>query len=489
MKKILFWSAVTILAAVSCNKIEDEVPATQSNVPSFVASVDGAETKTVIEGMKSYWNGTEGIRVLDGVLPNGKVYTATVEPMAQTATFTEVDNTSLEDGVDYLAVYPEGPAGSVTWDGGDIINLYLKDIQTLINGSYDPDCHIAVATANSENLSLEFKNAVALVKFQLQGDVDKVSEVCFYTKGGEKISGNFNLSYNNHNPLVTGVSEDKKEYSYPYVKVQGEFKEETDYYLVVLPGTYGSGFGVEALTSGVKCTKEMSKEYTLSRNQILDLGTLTATAPVSEGSGWYLPGGHNSWNAAEDELFEEGDYYVVKDITPTAEGFKFFSNGTWKGISTSSIAVDTWTSIGGSNNIKVSVLQSYDIYMTKDALQCYITQAGNTAPEAPSSPYKTIYLDVTKNWSDSTPKFDAWIWGAGDQWVDFVQIGDTKIYKVEVPKGTTGMKIMRRGVSQTSHSWDDKQKWNTTGDITLGNNNLITITGWDNSFTLGTYAN
>ena len=65
MKRILFLSAVTILAAASCNKIENET-CPKSDVPSFVASVDGADTKTVIDGMKSYWDGTEGIRVLDG---------------------------------------------------------------------------------------------------------------------------------------------------------------------------------------------------------------------------------------------------------------------------------------------------------------------------------------------------------------------------------------------------------------------------------------
>ena len=97
MKKILFWSAVTLFAAVSCNKVENDAPVQESNVPSFVASVDGADTKTVIDGKKSYWDGTEGIRVLDGTLANGKVYTATVEK-SQTATFTEVDGSvSLDE--------------------------------------------------------------------------------------------------------------------------------------------------------------------------------------------------------------------------------------------------------------------------------------------------------------------------------------------------------------------------------------------------------
>lgn len=491
MKKILFWAAVTILAAVSCNKelenrIEDN---TQSE---FIAYVDGTNlqeaSKTVMtDAGVSLWNGKERIWVFNGQGSWKKAYVADVEN-AERAVFTEENTDASLTGETYMAVYPAAPATDATWSGDDVVNLYLKNEQELVEGSYDPECHIAIASTTKDQMRLEFKNVVALVKFKLTGDVDKVSEVCFYTIGEEKITGNFNLSNDSSNPTVTGVSEDKVEYSYNYVKNAGTFKENTTYYLAVLPGTYGSGFGVEALTSGVKCTKQMSQSYTLNRNEILDLGVLTATAPVVQGSGWFLPGGHNSWNTAGNELFEEGNYYVVKNITPTSEGFKFYGNNTWKGISGTTIALDTWTAVGGSNNIKVSELIAYDIYLTKDALQCYITKTGNPAPTAPESPYKDIYLDVTKNWSDSGAKFDAWIWGSGEQWVDFVQIGTSKLYKVQVPKGTTAMKVMRRGPSQTSHSWDDGQKWNTTGDITLGSNNLITITGWDNSYTLSTYT-
>ena len=112
MKKILFLAAVTILAAVSCNKIENDAPAQQSNVPSFVASVDGADTKTVIDGMKSYWNGTEGIRVFDGVLANGKVYTANVEKV-QNATFVEADaNVAIDETAALLSISLLCSAGS-----------------------------------------------------------------------------------------------------------------------------------------------------------------------------------------------------------------------------------------------------------------------------------------------------------------------------------------------------------------------------------------
>ena len=189
MKKILFWAAVAILSAVSCNKVEMDVPVQESsNVPYFEASVDGADTKTVIDGEAkvSYWNGTEGIRVFDGKV--AKVYNATVE-MAQKAIFAEANASVSLDGDDYLAVYPEAPAGSVTWDGNVASaakKFWLPGEQAAVAGSYDPSTHIAMAYAEAGNLSLEFKNVVSLVKVTVAND--NVNEICFYGNSGSKVT-------------------------------------------------------------------------------------------------------------------------------------------------------------------------------------------------------------------------------------------------------------------------------------------------------------
>lgn len=279
MKRILYLAAVTILAAVSCNKIENDAPAQQSNVPSFVASVDGANTKTVIDGMKSYWDGTEGIRVLDG--SESKVYTATVEK-AETATFTEKDATKLT-GDDYLAVYPEGPAGSVTWDG-NIANaakkLWLYDKQIAVPGSYASDAHIAIAHTVKDNANLEFKNVTSLIKFSIKGD--NIDEVCFFGNSGEVLSGNFDVVYNNGDPVVSG-KDAYEEYNYTYVKLVAEnnatLENGKTYYISVLPGEFEAGFGVETVVDGVKYQKFNHNPYTIYRNQIIDLGELEWIEP------------------------------------------------------------------------------------------------------------------------------------------------------------------------------------------------------------------
>lgn len=270
-------AAVTILAAVSCNKIENDAPAGESNMPSFIASVDGADTKTVIDGKKSYWDGTEGIRVLDGSV--SKVYTATVEK-AETATFTEKDATTLT-GDDYLAVYPEGPAGSVTWDGNITSaakKFWLPGDQIATLNSYDPSTHIAVAYAESGDINLNFKNVTALIKVNLVSD--NVTEICFYGNNSDVIAGNFDVKYSDGQPTWTQGG-----YPLAYAKVKnndGSALKKGVYYISVLPTTLTKGFSIETVSNGVKSIKKNSKLYTISRNQIIDLGDVDWVEPSDE---------------------------------------------------------------------------------------------------------------------------------------------------------------------------------------------------------------
>lgn len=363
MKKILFWAAVTILAAVSCNKIENDAPAQQSNVPSFVASVDGANTKTIIDGMKSYWNGTEGIRVLDG--SESKVYTATVEK-AETATFTEKDATTLT-GDDYLAVYPEGPAGSVTWDG-NIANaakkFWLPGDQKAVSGSYDPSTHIAVAYAEAGNQNLYFKNVTSLVKFNLQSD--NVTEVCFYGNSGDIITGNFDVTYNGGEPIVNTENQLTSN-AYAMIKAEdGETLAKGVYYISVLPCDFSKGFSVETVVDNVKSTKKNSTKYTLNRNEILDLGNLEWVKPAESTTRTiYFNAGVWDDDADVTEKFEawvwgssttadhwvdftlvSGDYYKA-DIPKDATGMKMLRK------SPTEHATHDWQSWNDSGNLTI----------------------------------------------------------------------------------------------------------------------------------------
>ena len=106
----------------------------------------------------------------------------------------------------------------------------------------------------------------------------------------------------------------------------------------------------------------------------------------------------------------------------------------------------------------------------------------------------TVYFKPNSNWSQANAKFDAWTWGgsSADSWVDFSDADGDGIYEATLATGRTGMKIVRRGPTQTSHSWDGGQKWNETGDISIPTDgkNLWTQNAntWDGKGTWGTYT-
>ena len=124
--------------------------------------------------------------------------------------------------------------------------------------------------------------------------------------------------------------------------------------------------------------------------------------------------------------------------------------------------------------------------------------AGNFAwqevKEVDAASGTTIYFKPNSNWSQANAKFDAWTWGgsSADSWVDFTDSNGDGIYEALLATGRTGMKIVRRGPSQTSHSWDSGQKWNETGDLTIptNGNNLWTQTSgtWDGTGSWSKYV-
>lgn len=276
--------ALGALVIASCQK-ENSADLPKVDSPVFTATLDtDSDTKTVLDGNTSLWN-QDHIWILNGD-PNDNGWKKEYETKATSsskATFTESNKDATLDKGPVVAVCPKSPAGSAWWNKAydkTVNKLWLKPVQTAeAGGGYDPDAHIAVAY--SETTSLEFKNAVSLLKFTVASD--NVTEVCVYANGevnaadGENVlSGNF--SFNTETKKVTtptgdGISINK------YVKVKGSFVKGNTYYIACLPTKFTSGFTVEVVSKGVKGQdKTTEKVYTLERNKILDLGTIEYVA-------------------------------------------------------------------------------------------------------------------------------------------------------------------------------------------------------------------
>ena len=137
--------------------------ASQFGVVSYTAYADGVDTKAVLDGKVSKWQGEESIALV-GKKGTHK-FTAAVEGVSSQATFNYAGEGTYDE-TEVLAVYPYASGAY----GGDFDDMYVSSVtipsnQTAVAGSYDPSA--AVAVAHSTNTTLKFKNATALLKFTM----------------------------------------------------------------------------------------------------------------------------------------------------------------------------------------------------------------------------------------------------------------------------------------------------------------------------------
>lgn len=448
MKKIYSFmvAAVALFAAASCNK---ELP--QENLPAvgetvvYTASTDGADTKAALNETtnKSEWVADDAITVHDGT----KGWTFTTKEDGANVDFSNSEGFGPYRPV--LAVYP---SGTYTVDVAEkTVNANIPTYQPARKGTYNEDA--ALAVAYSENDQFAFKNAHSLIKFTIKSSSIKAIE--FYGNNNEAITGNMLVSLNEDNTVKSVVGQDTvfeegKENEWTgkgtWVKIYSEdetngwcFENGATYYAAVAPVNFTKGVAINYILADdtkVEAVKKTDNPVNLTPSKILNIGDLEYVAPGAESSGWSLPGGHNNWSTVDTFLYEDGDYYVAKNVSSLNTGFKFHhADFGWKGVgSETAVAVGEWHKLNGDNNISLPDANAYDIYMTKDGSQFQAVAAGGAAPEAP-----VVVADY---------------WGligsmAGSAWgTDFVltEEGDYLVYKGVALNTTDEFKFRKNGL-------------------------------------------
>ncbi|MBO5106829.1 MAG: hypothetical protein J6B97_00145 [Bacteroidales bacterium] len=159
----LFFTLILITACAPDVMEPGDGDASQFDVASYTAYADGVDTKAVLDGRVSKWQGEETIALVG---KNGThKFTASVDGMSSQATFNYAGEGTYDE-TEVLAVYPYASGAY----GGNFDDMYVSNVtipseQTAVAGSYDPDA--AIAVAHSTNASLWFKNATALLKFTM----------------------------------------------------------------------------------------------------------------------------------------------------------------------------------------------------------------------------------------------------------------------------------------------------------------------------------
>lgn len=291
MKRIitstLLLSALALFSA--CQKSEQQAPAKGESIV-FTASF-APETKTVIDetGKKSLWNQDE-IRIFNGNHTEAQEYVTTAVKTA-TADFTIKNPEATFTGTSFIAVCPNSLATNAWWNGSadkTINKLWLKPEQTATAGTYDPEGHVAVAY--TENTTLSFRNACALLKFTIKSD--NIKEVCVYSTDAV-LSGNFNFNTEGQGSITTTAVGEDTYVSNNYVKVKGDFVNGQTYYMSCIPGTLANGFTLEVVND--KAAKGKDNVYTkpieLKRNSIYNLGEVKYEERPTETRTFYLKAG------------------------------------------------------------------------------------------------------------------------------------------------------------------------------------------------------
>ena len=280
MKKIIksVFAIIGILTLASCSSTEEifteNVDDKSKTVKmTFTASQENSNaTRTAIgteDGKtKIYWSDGDAIKVFNGTSSN-------------TFNLTDKDKTNatfageITESENYYAIYPI--QDGVTCSANKFSGVQLKSEQTAVDGSFDPTAAIMVAKNSGKNFS--FKNVIAYFKITPTFNCSEI--VVTAHKSTDALAGTFDVTLGSDGkPSIDNITEGSRE-----VKLKGDIKADTDYYILLLPGTFDYGFSVTLQPksdSSKKYFKQRTTSFTLNSNDLWKLGDMSDATEVSE---------------------------------------------------------------------------------------------------------------------------------------------------------------------------------------------------------------
>lgn len=286
-KILLCILAAAAVCACQTEKFNDAVKETPDYKVSFVANTesDNSSKATIGTGVagkiQTFWEDGDQISVYsDGNgASNSNLYAfETSLTSSSTSAVFGYDKDDFVAGDHYMAIYPHtaGSSRAANFTNTRMAQVDVPANQKLVAGSYDKDAVIMLAY--SDNLStLNFKNAVALVKFNVADEnvkygsiTAKAANIVGRFRGDVKLNddGSYSTELVEYSSGSTNKPSPTLNFS---VEGGAPLAVGTDYYVAVRPVALEEGFSVYL-------EGEFIKTYYITefkRNTIYDLGTLS----------------------------------------------------------------------------------------------------------------------------------------------------------------------------------------------------------------------
>ncbi len=264
MKKIysIIFAAAALFAASSCQEeiVEPDL-GTQENESMTITAGFGAETKTVLDGLKTYWTEGDHISVFDSNKKesdtdegNNRCFsideTATefAEGKTQTATFRYEGEFVLPEGEEtdphFVALYPYQENAYCDFfdaENNCITGLEIPAEQVALADGFDATATFALAASTYSNKdNLHFTNLYSLLRITI--DEEGVQQVKVEFTGGN-IAGEAKVQLDlteGETPVFNGgtLSVTEKGTNVVTLTCQDGFTQDEDYYIAIAPVTY-----------------------------------------------------------------------------------------------------------------------------------------------------------------------------------------------------------------------------------------------------------
>lgn len=305
---MLFVAALAIASAACAREEVLDGGQTRGELRTFTCSFDEeTQTKTDITKQgKTVWSEGDKIFVTNGTESD----TLTVDSKFAGQRYFEF-STTLEGKI--YVVYPCTAAKEVK-DG-----KFTLEVPSEQNGLFG-SANIACAVAKDRYVKM--RNVTSVIRFKVDADAAAPVKAVAINTPSNNVAGVFSVDMTSGSPVVSTI-EGNTYSSDVTVRVDGN--NGNAFYATVIPGTYGAGLTMTAVTTDLHHASESKttvsdKEFKV--NAYYDLGTIGADLKPLAGEGTQ----GNPWQISTLADFLAFAYYVNDDHTMEGEFVKLMDN-------------------------------------------------------------------------------------------------------------------------------------------------------------------